>query len=173
MGVKKEMSKRNIESFATDIFWWAVIMMIAVATILLVQQEARAQDRYFIMRDMSFEGGKYTNDAVRNTYLNTPKDFILSHRTAINWDVDLACYYWNDICLFWNNKVEGLASQAAYKYVSWEFESGLAFRYLDIYFLHKSEHILEEERPQKSFPNSDSIMFRLKFIDNPRTGWRR
>ena len=124
------------------------------------------------VRELSFEAGKFTNDAVRNSYLETPNSFVLSHRTAVTWNVDLLCMYYGDICVFWNNKVEGLASQAAYKYVSWDFTSGVAFKYLDIYYAHKSEHILEEERPAKTFPVSDTIMFKLKFIDQPRTGRR-
>ena len=144
------------------------IIYILLAIVLMIVASGGRADPLFTVRELSFEGGKYTNNVVRNAYLNTPKSFVLSHRTAVNWNVDLMCMYSTDICFFWNNKVEGLASEAAYKYVAWDFTSGVTFRYIDIYYAHKSEHILEEERPSKAFPVSDSIMFKLKFIFKPR-----
>jgi hypothetical protein len=128
-------------------------------------------ETFFTVREMSFEGGKFSNDAVRNSYLGTPKSYVLSYKTAVNWNVDLMCLYQNDICIFWNNKIDGMASQAAYKYTSWAFTSGVATRYIDLYYDHKSEHVLEEYRPAKTFPVSDAYMIKLKFVFKPRRYW--
>lgn len=144
------------------------LFLVLTAMFLLLRGHAFGSD-VFVVRNLSFTGGKYTQPAsVRDPYLGSPRTFELVARTGIQWDVDLLCGYYNDFCFFWNNQVDGKTSQAAFKYVSWDFESGLATRYLDFYYSHKSEHVLEEERPQKTYPIQDSIMIRLKFIDNPR-----
>jgi hypothetical protein len=75
------------------------------------------------------------------------------------------------MCLFWDNKILSKSSQAAFKYVAWDFQVGVAFKMMDVYYFHKSEHVFEEERPAKTYPIQDALMIRLKFINgNPRVG---
>lgn len=140
---------------------------------MLLSWPASADNTVFKVRELSFGAGKYTNDGVRDSYLGTPKTFVLSHKTDVMFNVDLLCAYQNDFCFFFNSKVEGQASQAAYKYVSWDFQTGLATPYIDLYYDHKSEHVLEEDRPAKAFPIQDAIMIRLKFVAKPRKYYNR
>jgi len=161
---------RTLTSLLDALVVWVLLMILAVCIIGAMTEEARGQTDFFVVRDVSFEGGKYSGGD-RDAYLGTPHTFQLSHYTAINWDVDLACLYHNDICMFWNNKIDGKSSKAAYKYASWEFSSGFATKYVDIYYQHHSEHILEEERASKTFPIENMVMFRFKFINHPRRYW--
>ncbi len=144
-----------------------VVSFLSVMVMYCVPTRAHGET-LFKVRELSFGLGKFTHDGVRDSYLNTPNDFVLSHKTDVVFNVDLLCAYHSDICLFFNNKIEGMASQAAYKYVSWDFQTGIAFPYIDLYYDHKSEHILEEERAAKQFPIADSIVLRMKFIIKPR-----
>ena len=144
-----------------------------LVVVLLQAGMGYADNPVFKVRELSFGAGKYTNDNVRDSYLGTPKTFVLSHKTDVTFNVDLLCAYQNDFCFFFNNKVEGQASSAAYKYVSWDFQLGLATPYIDLYYDHKSEHVLEEDRPAKAFPVQDAIMFRLKFVAKPRKYYNR
>ena len=163
-------NKRTMASFVDALLVWVILMLLAVIAIGLLTDEARAQADFFVVRDVSFEGGKYSGGD-RDAYLGTPNSFQLSHYTAVTWDVDLMCLYHNDICVFWNNRIDGKASKAAYKYASWEFSTGFATKYIDIYYQHHSEHVLEEERAAKTFPIENMIMFRFKFINHPRRYW--
>ncbi len=159
------MSKQT--EFGFFIYRLFIMFMLGLALFLSCKKAMAAE--VFQVRNLSFTTGKYTSPAnVRDSYLNTPKDFHLIAMTKITWDVDLLCGYRNDFCFFWNNNVEGKSAQAAFKYVHWETESGVAMRYLDVGYYHKSQHILEEERPQKAYPIEDVLFIRLKFITNPR-----
>jgi hypothetical protein len=148
----------------------ATIITVTTAVLSLIAWSSKAVSaEYFLVRDLSFEAGKYTSGQARDAYLLTPQTGELLHKTAINWDVDLLCGSTPTICWFWNNKVEAKASQAKYRHVSWTFENGINFGPVDLYYFHQSQHMLEGKREDGvKFPVEDLYMIRLNFIINPR-----
>lgn len=157
------------DKFGNSVEKFYLLFLLAVGMFLTCKEARAAQ--YFLVRELSVEAGKYTAPAsVREPYLNTPREYELTGLVNLNWDVDLACIYGKDMCLYWDNTIYSKSSQAAFKYVSWGFEVGAAFKMMDVYYFHKSQHVMEEERAAKVFPVEDAIMLRLKFINDPRRG---
>jgi len=128
---------------------------------------------YYLVRNLNFEAGKYTGLAYTSYPLlpeYTADGSIreeLTYSTDIIFNVDLLRY--QSTALFFDNKVEGLATNKQYRYVSWEFELGLHLKVIDIFLDHKSEHILDQYPiRQDHFPVSDRVMVRFLFIERPR-----
>ena len=79
--------------------------------LLLLASQAQAFTA-FKVRELSLELGRYTGEASRDVYLNTPTTGALYAQTNLNWDVDLICAYRGDVCWFWNNKIHSKTGQS-------------------------------------------------------------
>jgi hypothetical protein len=147
--------------------------MLRILLLLLLAATPAYSTEYYLVRNLNFEVGKYTGLAYTSYPLlpeYTADGSIreeLTYSTDIVFNVDLIRYY--NTALFFDNKVEGLATNKQYRYVSWEFELGLHLKVIDFFLDHKSEHVLDQYPVrQDHFPVSDRIMVRFLFIDRPR-----
>ena len=142
-----------------------VIMICCILmTAMMCERQAKASE-FLVTRKLSFEAGAYQNDS-RLAYPTLQLGERLTHMTNIAWDYDL--YVNPDFSIFWNNKIEGKSTNSQYRYVSWEFETGISFGKLDIYGMHKSEHQLEMGAVKSTYPLQHAVMLRLNLINNPR-----
>ena len=145
------------------LIWFAI-----AAYVILVLSDCAEGAEYLRPRNLSLDIGSFTSQASREPYLNTPETGALYSKMDINWDVDLACGYYPKICFFWDNTIHSLTGQSRFRYVSWEFRSGLDFGKIRLYYYHHSEHALDEVPPDRKFPVADAYMVRINFLRNGR-----
>jgi hypothetical protein len=91
------------------------------------------------------------------------RDFLFPDRT--NWQAetkltaDVSIGRW-----FLDNQITGRTYGDRYRYVAWEFDTGLyILPWLDILWSHKSEHAIDLYRDK--FSVRDSYGIRLKFVE--------
>lgn len=94
-------------------------------------------------------------------------------RTSINADLRILSN------IYWKNNIHGEGTTAAYKTMGWKFELGINIsRYLDLFYLHHSRHVLDQnaathisydgKHTMTKFPVEDSYGIRLIFFENAR-----
>lgn len=119
-------------------------------------------------KNLSLDIGAFTSQSSREPYLNTPKTGALYSKLDLNWDVDLACGFNKEICLYWDNTIHSLTGQSRFRYVSWEFRMGFDFGRVALFYYHHSEHALDEVPVDRKFPVADAYMIRFNFIKDGR-----
>ncbi len=78
---------------------------------------------------------------------------------AVLFDLRVARYF------YWHNNVHMLATDAQVRAVGWEFEQGLnATKYVDLFYYHHSQHILERARDPRGYPLTNEYGVRFHFI---------
>jgi hypothetical protein len=109
--------------------------------------------------DMSYEKFTKRRDAQAPQY--GLKDW--DHRVSMDVDFRLLRYG------FWENWIHTEAIPGKVKTVGWDWKLGANLgRYVDVYYHHHSQHVMDEPQIETGNPVEDSYGFRLKFIDRPR-----
>jgi hypothetical protein len=148
----------------------AVIALAIITVIPLECSRAQAQTQVFKVRELSLDVGAYTSKAARDSYLDTPKTGELTHLLNLNWNVDLVCGSYSEVCFFWDNQIESKAGAGRFRMVGWEFESGIAMGKVDILYYHHSQHMMEQISNStyidttRKYPVEDAVVLRLNFI---------
>lgn len=63
--------------------------------------------------------------------------------------------------VYWSNRVHALGVGPRVRWVGWQYEAGLRFAPVDVYFSHHSEHALDREHPLLQ-PVSNSVAIRWR-----------
>jgi hypothetical protein len=141
-----------------------IVGVVAFTLSLLIYGEAGGME----VRKLNFEAAAYQGTNHDPYLLIDNLDERLQHITAVNWDVDMWSTSDNQYVIYWNNSVIGKASSSQYRSVAWEFEIGMAYPKLDLFYSHMSRHILEGVRDIR-FPLENAVGLRIKFIEKPRS----
>jgi hypothetical protein len=85
--------------------------------------------------------------------------------TAVSFNLDLLKR--GDWGLYWNNRVHGEGTDAQFREVGWQFETGLQLGAdLQLYMHHHSRHVLDAERDER-FPLDNFYGARVTFYRRP------
>jgi hypothetical protein len=142
-----------------------VLMVLGPLFFVVMTCDTRASAAEFLTpRNLSLDLGAFTSQAAREPYLNTPASGALYSKLDLNWDVDLACTSGSELCLFWDNTIHSLTGQSRFRYVSWEFRTGLDLGRVELFYYHHSEHALDEIPVDRKFPVADAYMVRINFL---------
>ena len=158
--MKRRVEKQIAIRWMVYLGLWAVLMYCNTP-------QARAAE-FLKPKNLSLDLGAFTSQASREPYLNTPESGALYSKLDLNWDIDLACGYYPSICFIWDNTIHSLAGQNRFRYVSWEFRTGLDFGRIELFYYHHSEHALDEGPPDRKFPVADAYMVRINFLREGR-----
>ncbi len=134
------------------------------------------------LRKLSFTaggyvGGNYDPYLMRRTSEEFPYnqsegltvDERLSMTPRLVFDWDFYCSTYDEVCFYWNNEVIGKSTNQQYRYVSWQFENGIAFKMIDVFYNHLSAHCLEcTPQYHYKYPNENVIGIRLNLYIHPR-----
>lgn len=129
----------------------------------------------FELRRASIELGAYPTfipfQKSHNAYLllDNEREW-LDKKTSMIMNVDLICSSSNYICLFWNNRIEGKASNKQYRQIGWIFNLGLSLSdKFELGWSHLSEHELDRKTNSSlPYPVENVIYLEMKFVDRPR-----
>lgn len=146
-----------------------VVGPLIFAAMMCAEKDARAAS-FFELRKAAIEGG---------SYLGTNHDFLLEldrpgerlqHTTDLIMDIDLACSYYDEVCLYFNNTVLSKASNEQYRGVGWSFKVGLALgRYLEIGWRHLSTHAIDRSPGGFARFGLENVAYiQFKWYENPR-----
>ena len=145
---------------------------VIAVTIGLFFGACSAQAKSLVLRKMNFEVGRYVGNDYDGYVLREKPNEQLDTRPMVDFDLDLLCDSDEEICLYFNNKVTGKSTNAQYRFVGWGINSGFAFKKIDFFFQHESQHLLDTNYSgPKRYCNENFYGFRWKMVNNPRRGW--
>lgn len=109
-----------------------------------------------LLERSSFEVSKYLFN--RDPYI--PEIAPTDWRGRLSMDMDIRLMPF----LRWNNVVHTSGDDSAVKHVGWEFEFVIdMFDKVQPFYYHHSQHVLEMERPSRSFPVVDRYGLRFNW----------
>lgn len=146
-----------------------VVGPLMFTAMMCAEKEARAAE-FLQLRKSAIEAGAYRG--TNHDYLlelDRPGER-LQHTTRMLMDVDLACTYFNEVCLFWNNSVNAKASSAQYRSVEWDFRMGWTLgKHLELGYHHVSTHELDRKSNEFARFGLENVVFiQFKWYENPR-----
>lgn len=113
-------------------------------------------------RDLSLGIAKY-GEGSRDLYLMTPETGQLKAKLDLTWNTDILKA--DNFSLYWDNQIHSKASEARFRHVGWEYETGLDLGKIQIFHWHYSQHMMEQIRlDNKEYPVEDTYGIRLHFL---------
>ncbi len=129
---------------------------------------------FFLLRKAAIEGGRYygTNHDFF-LELDNANGERLQHTTDLIMNADIICLEYDQICMFWDNKIASKASNQQYRYVAWDFRLGFALgRHIELGWKHLSGHELDRKtNPFSRYVLENIVFIQFKWHDKPR-GYR-
>ncbi len=154
-------------------FTWnlAKVLMVLgpVLALFLTCSTAKAAE-FMELRKAAIEGGAY--QGTNHDYLlelDRPGER-LQHTTRMLMDIDIACTYFNEVCLFWNNAINAKASDSQYRSVEWDFRVGWSLgKHIELGWHHTSTHELDRKSNEFARFGLENVVFiQFKWYENPR-----
>ena len=162
----------SVKDFTRRLVTGAVVLLAIFGLAMLLANNCKAAELTNIANDKwsnfrLFEADKldmeYRKVAVHRDFFYEEDQTSFNYGAAVLFDLRVARYF------YWKNNVHMLATDAQVRAVGWEFEQGLnASKYLDVFYYHHSQHILERERPTRGYPLTNEYGVRFHFIHKDR-----
>lgn len=136
-----------------------LLTVLIVTTIGVVVYASSAQGE---IKDLYFEANSYVGTQF-HPYLTEelPDSEILTYRILTGYKYK--GYSTGDFSTFWDLEVDGIATKKQFRYTSLTTAIGVRIEAIDIFYHHKSEHILEHT-PAVHFPLTNYVGIRWHLI---------
>ena len=153
-------------------------MRILLALLLLFGAEARGESprpgkplRLLELDTMYFEAGRtwhlydpYFNEVRFERdgfgYRTGDSGEYWTYGIAVGFDMTFLQY--KDFQWYMKNRVEGNTTNKQFRRVAWLYDFGFAYKKIDVFWNHRSEHLLDQEH-NTFYPLSDVLGVRLYF----------